>query len=45
MNAGRIRILLLDEAKADADNTYRDLDYSGYYKTESSNCLYNFFFK
>ena len=32
MNAGRIRILLLDEAKADADNIYRDLDYPGYYK-------------
>ena len=25
--------------KAEADNSYRDLDYSGYHKTESKNCL------
>ena len=25
--------------KAEADNPYRDLDYSGYHKTESNNCF------
>ena len=31
--------------KAEADNTYRDLDYSGYHKTESNNRDMLFFFR
>ena len=31
--------MLSAEPKAEADNTYRDLDYLGYHETESNNCL------
>ena len=32
--------MLSAEPKAKADNTYRDLDYLGYHKTESNVLLY-----
>ena len=31
--------MLSAELKAEADNTYRDLDFFGYHKTESNNCF------
>ena len=31
--------MLSAEPKAEADNTYGDLDYLGYHKTESNNCF------
>ena len=31
--------------KAEADNTYLDLDYSGYHKTESNNCFITYCFE
>ena len=31
--------MLSAEPKAEADNSYRDLDYSGYQKTDSKNCF------
>ena len=31
--------MLSAEPKAEADSTYRDLDYLGYHKTESNNCF------
>ena len=42
MISGIIKVevkVLPAETKAEADNNYRDLDYSGYNKTEASNCL------
>ena len=36
---------LLDQAKAEADNTYRDLDIPDITKTESSNCFIYIFFE
>ena len=31
--------MLSAEQKAEADNTHRDLDYLGYYKTQFHNCF------
>ena len=31
--------MLSAQQKAEADNTHRDLDYLGYYKTEFHNCF------
>ena len=31
--------MLSAEPKTEADNSYRDLHYSGYHKTESNNCF------